>query len=154
MGTAYSYKGLSIYYVITFGASTKEQKNLHAEKFELIKEAENTTERDSQINILEEKITAKVLSNQRLKLEKELVKLKDMKSKKGKSAAIFHLTDKVVGRKKTGQEATTMMDPVTSEELVTRGKIKEELYEITKPPRSKNEICYPFKNDKNGTDEL
>ena len=65
------------------------------------------------------------MSNQRLKLEKEIGKLKDMKSKKGKSAAIFHLKDKVVGRKKTGQEATTMIDPVTSEELVTRGKIKE-----------------------------
>ena len=105
--------------------TSKELKNLQAEKFKLIKETEDTPMRDSQIDILEEKITAEVLSNQRLKLEKELGKLKDLKNTKGKSAAIFHLKDKVVGRKKIGQEATTMIDHVTSEELVTRGKIKE-----------------------------
>ena len=83
------------------------------------------TEKDEEIKVLEEKITKEVLSTQRMKLEKEIEALKNMKSKKGKSAVIFNLKDRIVGKKKTIQEPTTMVDPETKEDLKTREKIKE-----------------------------
>ena len=48
-----------------------------------------------------------------------------MKSKKGKSAVTFILKDKIVGKKKAAQEATTMKDPKTNEELTKKKDIKE-----------------------------
>jgi hypothetical protein len=105
--------------------TTKELKNLQKEKFEILKSVDNTNERDAQIKTVEDKITTEVLSRQRLKLEKELKNLKDVKSKKGKSAVVFKLKDTIVGRKKAGQETTTMKDPLTDEVLTTREKIKE-----------------------------
>ena len=104
--------------------TTKELKNLQKEKFELLRNKTNT-EKDEEIKVLEEKITKEVLSTQRMKLEKEIEALKNMKSKKGKSAVIFNLKDRIVGKKKTIQEATTMVDPETKEDLKTRKKIKE-----------------------------
>ena len=104
--------------------TNKELKTLQKEKFNLLKN-QNTKERNDEINVLEEKITKEVLSNQRMKLEKEIGKLKDLKSKKGKSAVIFNLKDKIVGKKKAVQEATTMKDPKTNEELTKRKDIKE-----------------------------
>ena len=104
--------------------TNKELKTLQKEKFNLLK-TQNTKERNDEINELEDKITKEVLSNQRMKLEKEIGILKDIKSKKGKSAVIFNLKDKIVGKKKAAQEATTMKDPKTNKELTKRKDIKE-----------------------------
>ena len=104
--------------------TSKELKTLQKEKFDLMKN-KKTTERDTEINALEDKITDEVLSNQRMKLEKEIGELKSMKSKKGKSAVIFNLKDKIVGKNKAAQEPTTMKDPKTNEELTNRKEIKE-----------------------------
>lgn len=104
--------------------TTKELKSLQKKKIELLDNKTNNGQ-DEDINVLEEKITDEVLSNQRKKLEKEIEELRNMKSKKGKSAVIFHLKDKIVGKKKVSQEATTMVDPKTKEELKSRKEIKE-----------------------------
>ena len=103
--------------------TNKELKTLQKEKFDLLKK-KNSEERDDEIDALEDKITNEVLSTQRKKLEKELSELRDMKYKKGKSAVIFNLKDKIVG-KKAAQEATTMKDPKTNKELTKRKDIKE-----------------------------
>ena len=66
-----------------------------------------------------------MLENQRLRLEKELGDLKSLKDKKGKSAVIFNLKDRVVGKKKSVQEATTMKHPKTGKELTDRKEIRE-----------------------------
>ena len=50
--------------------TTDELKNLQANKFELIKEAEDTPERDTKIKIVEDKITAEVPSNQKVEIRK------------------------------------------------------------------------------------
>ena len=84
-----------------------------------------TNENVDKIKVIEEKITMELLSNQRAKLEKELSLLKDMRAKKGKSSAIFHLKDKVIGKKKVAQEATTMKHPKTKIELTRTKDIKE-----------------------------
>ena len=104
--------------------TNKELKALQKDKFDLLKK-NNTKERNDEINELEDKITNEVLSHQRKKLEKEISELKDIKCKKGKSAVIFNLKDKIVGKKKAAQEATTMKDPKTNEELTKKKDIKE-----------------------------
>ena len=51
--------------------------------------------------------------------------LKDIKKKKGKTAVIFNIKDKVTGSKKAAQEATTMKDPNTQKLLTKRKDIRE-----------------------------
>ena len=51
-------------------------------------------------------MTENLLKEQRNNLEKELESLKELKMKKGKSASIFALKNKIVGKKKLEQEAT------------------------------------------------
>ena len=104
--------------------TTKEMKKVQSEKKELLTN-NNADDREIKIKVLEDKITDQVITNQRKKLEKELCLLKDKHKKKGKSAAIFHLKDKVVGKKKAVQEATVMKDPNTQEVLTKRKDIKE-----------------------------
>ena len=98
-------------------------KKLQNEKKELL--TNNAHDREMKIKVLEDKITDQVITNQRKQLQKELCLLKDKHNKKGKSAAIFHLKDKVVGKKKAVQEATVMKDPNTQEVLTKRKEIKE-----------------------------
>ena len=102
----------------------KELKNLQKDKYEVI-ENEASEQRDEKIKGIEDKITEKVLENQRLRLEKELGDLKSLKDKKGRSAVIFNLKDRVVGKKKSVQEATTMKHPKTGKELTDRKEIRE-----------------------------
>ena len=59
----------------------KELKNLQKEKYEVI-DNEASEQRDEKIKGIEDKITEKVLENQRLRLEKELGDLKSLKDKK------------------------------------------------------------------------
>ena len=48
-----------------------------------------------------------------------------LKKKKGKSAAIFSLKYKVIGKTKSVREATTMKDPKTKDTLTNRNEIKQ-----------------------------
>lgn len=58
------------------------------------------------------------MSTQRENFEKEIKALKDSKSKKGKSATIFALKNKMcVGKKKGAQEAVVVKDPNTKGEI-------------------------------------
>ena len=51
--------------------------------------------------------------------------MKELGNKKGKTALIFNLKDKVVGKRKVGQEATVLKDPKTNEEVNTPAGIKK-----------------------------
>ena len=48
----------------------------------------------------------------------EIAKLKDIRNKKGKSAVVFNLKEKVLGSKKAQQEPAVIKDPITNK-LVT-----------------------------------
>ena len=50
--------------------------------------------------------------------------MKEMEKIKGRSAVVFKLKERVVGEKKSGQEATVMIDPTTNEEVNTPEGIK------------------------------
>ena len=100
--------------------TSKDLKYLQKQKLSL-----NTDSDNHEIMKIDEEIAKRLLSNQTQRLEKELTDIKNIKARKGKSAAIFKLKDKIIGSKKPAQEAIVMKDPETSEELVSSKKIKE-----------------------------
>ena len=57
--------------------------------------------------------------------EKKLHYLDKLKKEKGKSAAIFKLKEKIVGSKKTTQEAVVMKDPESGELIVENDELKK-----------------------------
>ena len=101
----------------------KELKNLQKKREQLSKR--DNIEHENEIKAIDSEITNKILAAQRNNLEKELKHLKSLAKCKGKTAAIFNLKDKVIGNKKSDQEATTMKHPVTHEVLSRRSDIKK-----------------------------
>ena len=62
---------------------------------------------------------------QREQFEKELKSLKETRSMKGKSASIFELKNRIVGKKKVEQEATVVKDPETEVEITDPAEIRK-----------------------------
>ena len=106
--------------------TSKVIKTLQAQKVGILEKNEKSKGRDDEIQSIDDQITENLISTQRRQLEKELSELKDMKNRKGKSAVIFNLKDKVIGKKKAGQEATTMKHPTTKKLLTNKKEIREE----------------------------
>ena len=70
-------------------------------------------------------MTENLLHEQRNNLDKELESLKDLKMKKGKSASIFALKNKIVGKKKLEQEPTIIKNPLNNEEVTDPDEIQK-----------------------------
>ena len=103
----------------------KVLENLQSEKIKCFDECMNDNDaRDEKVKDIDKAIAANLLLQQRKNFEEELKSMKELKNKKGKSALIFDLKSKVVGPKKAGQEATTMIDPITKKEVNTPEEIK------------------------------
>ena len=51
------------------------------------------------------KIAEHLITEQRKQFEKELLSMKELRKSKGKSALICNLKEKVVGKKKAGQQS-------------------------------------------------
>ena len=100
--------------------TSKDLKYLQKQKLSL-----NTDSDNHEIMKIDEEIAKRLLSNQTQRLEKEITDIKNTKARKGKSAAIFKLKDKIIGSKKSAQEAIVMKDPETSEELLSNKELKE-----------------------------
>ena len=86
---------------------------------------ENDMERHSKLLLLEEKLSACVLTRQRESLLKELKYLKDSKAQKGKIATLFRIKERIVGPKKSSPSAVSLVDPVTHTEVNTVQGIKD-----------------------------
>ena len=69
--------------------TTNDLKILQNEKIRLMKNKDNTKDKNYKVEEIEEEIVDCLLNEQRKKLEKELTSLKDMQSRKGRSAAVF-----------------------------------------------------------------
>ena len=82
----------------------------------------NNIERLSSIN---SEIVKELEIGRRETLKKDPKRLNDVKFKKGKIAAIFNLKETLVGKKKVGQEATSLLNPVTNKEIHTIDEIKQ-----------------------------
>ena len=90
--------------------TNKELQELQIRKNDCILNSEGKD--DEELESIEKKIAENLLSEQRKNLEKELKLMNELKSKKGKSASIFAIKDKVIGKKKMEQEATIIKNPV------------------------------------------
>ena len=96
---------------------SKEIQELQKKKYDSI---QKDTKNVEELETIEKKLAENLLSEQRKNLETELNLLKDLKIKKGRSASIFALKDKVVGKKKIEQEATVVKDPSDNNKEVTK----------------------------------
>ena len=85
---------------------------------------ENDMERNCKLLLLEENLSACVLTRQRESLLKELKYLKDTKAQKGKIATLFCIKERIVGPKKSSPSAVSLVDPVTHTEVNTVQGIK------------------------------
>ena len=80
---------------------------------------------DEKVKEVEVDITEKICDIQRGAYEDKLKSLNDIKTNKGNQAALFKLRAKIVGGKKSRQEAVSMVDPETEEMLYEPEQIKE-----------------------------
>ena len=101
----------------------KELEKLLNEKCEIIKE--NKCDLDDQLEKVDNLMAKALLSEQRENVEKEMQELKSLKYKKGKSASIFAIKNKVVGPKKIEQEATIIKNPKDNQELTEPAEIRK-----------------------------
>ena len=62
---------------------------------------------------------------QKDKNEKDVKYLEEMEHSKGNNAAVFALKEKVLGKKKTGQEQVIIIDPATGKEVHKPDEIKK-----------------------------
>ena len=79
---------------------------------------------DEQVKKIDEQIAVNLLKIQKDAFEKELKALKDIKTSKGKAAAIFKTKAKIVVPKSLAPEAVVLIDPITKTEVTTPDNIK------------------------------
>ena len=104
---------------------SKDQKHLEALQREKIKIANDAPINKSLVvEDIEGKMTTVMKKIETRTFEKDMEALEFIKQSKGKSASIFALKDKVIGRKKTQQEQIVIIDPATGEEVYEPEKIK------------------------------
>ena len=103
----------------------RELEKLQNEKVKCYEDILNNEELlIEKVGKIDNDIAANLLTQQRKKFEEELKSMKDLKENKGKSALIFNSKEKIVGPKKVGQEATTLIDPKTKKVVCTPEEIK------------------------------
>ena len=98
----------------------KELVNLQKQKIDCF-DADKDESKEEKIKELDIKIAEHLILEQRKQFEKELLSMKELR----KTALIFNLKDKIVGKRKVGQEATVLIDPKTKEEVNTPAGIKK-----------------------------
>ena len=94
--------------------ANKEVMNLQKKKSDICAVNDLPNE---ELEELEKEIAENLLQEQRKNLEREFNNLKEIGSRKGKSASIFDLKNKVVGKKKMEQEATILKNPHDDKEV-------------------------------------
>ena len=89
------------------------------------RDAYNEDDFEDVVKIIDNEISAALLTNQRKVLEAELTLLRSAKLNKGNSAAIFKLKDSILGPKKIGQQAASLIDFRSGIELTNPKDIRE-----------------------------
>ena len=111
------------------------------------KEACSKDPNDDKIIDVENRIAGLLIQKQRSEYEKKLVNLKSVKSNKGKSAAVFSLKAKILGSKRSEQEAVVIEDPVNKELLFETDKIQESSLNYVKNLLKNREPKDDYKTD-------
>ena len=79
--------------------------------------------------------------------EKEIENLNALKEKKGRSAVVFNLKDRIVGNKKDSEEPTAIIDPKTLKKTFTPSKIIKVCADYVQELLAKKEPKEAFKDD-------
>ena len=101
----------------------KELENLQKKKNDII--MQNASNAEEELGKVDQKLTENLLIEQRKNFDKEIKALKDLKFKKGKSASIFALKNKVVGKKKMEHEAIIIKHPLNKQEVTDPEEIEK-----------------------------
>ena len=97
---------------------------LQAQKIKISKETSKNEQKEEKVKEIDNQmadVMSIIKSNQ---YERELKNLIETKATKGRSAAIFNLRDKVLGKKKTQQDAAVVINPESGENVYTPSEIK------------------------------
>ena len=100
----------------SFGKIKMKVQTLDNDK-ELCKLYDQKNEKDCDEDAINQRINNKIIEYQLKDYERKLKSLRQLKTEKGKSAAVFKL--------KVGQEAVTMKDPISGKLIVDNDKLKE-----------------------------
>ena len=80
--------------------------------------------KQSEINAIDDEIATTLKRIEKNKLKRDIIDLERLKVAKGKSAAVFALKDKILGRKKSQPEKIVLTDPVTGKDAYSPEEIK------------------------------
>ena len=99
---------------------------IQAEKNELFKKKDAIDEKEFMVEMkdVDSRLSEALLAKQTEALSSELSNMKNLKSKKGFSSAIFQLKDDILGSKKMAQEAASLIDYKTGCLLTNPSDIK------------------------------
>jgi hypothetical protein len=120
--------------------------NLQKQKIDCF-DADDDGSKEEKIKELDIKIAEHLIIEQRKHFEKELLSMKELRKAKGKTALIFNLKDKIVGKRKVGQEATVLRDPKTKEEVNTPAGIKKVFIDYCQDLLTNRETKADYKED-------
>ena len=118
--------------------TNKDMRLLHMKKEDAIKHNDDNALKD-----INNEIAEQLLKDQRRNLEKKLIDIKEVKTKKGKTAAIFRLKEDIVGSKKEKQEATSFKNP----------KSMKEVFEVKQIKKVSLEYCVQLLTNRNPKDD-
>ena len=99
---------------------------IQSEKVEIFenKIGMNDSEFAAKVENIDKRLSSALIGQQRESFLARLENITKVKRQKGRSAAVFNLKDDVIGHKKTGQEATILIDPMTGTEVTSPNEIK------------------------------
>ena len=84
----------------------------------------NLDDANKNLEDIDKRLAATLLTKQREAFSKELDELRNMKKSKGKAAVVFNLKEKIVGTKAVASEAVVIIDPKTKAEVSNQNEIK------------------------------
>ena len=106
------------------GKDEKELEALQQYRIQISTDAEHN-DKESKVEKIDTEMANVIEKIQSKQFQMNLKKLEDVKKDKGKAAAVFTLKEKILGKKKIGQEPTILKDPDTGKELSKHDEIKE-----------------------------
>ena len=102
--------------------NARQLENLQLEKNTITKG--NDPDKVMRLEKVDRKMASTLKDIERESFEKDIKYLEGLRKEKGKSAAVFSLKEKILGKKKSSQERTVIKDPVTGREVSTPSEIK------------------------------
>ena len=113
---------------VTISSKSKCDKRLeHLQKQKQTVADNNGKDKDDIIKSIDEEMIRVMKEIQKVDYERQLNSRQDIAKKKGKSAAVFNLRDRILGGRKACQEQVALIDPASGNEVTTPAEIKKGL---------------------------